>query len=105
MPDASKAAERKHLMASNAAIWLGHCNAALCIVTILTCMLTGCGRGSLSTSPFQLISPPSSVCAAVLSPRAALHTAAEEAATGVSGYTPLCCLPVDNQHTHQNTAS
>ncbi len=49
MPGASRAAERKHLMASNAAICLGCCNVALCRVTALTCMLRGCGRDGLST--------------------------------------------------------
>ena len=100
MPGASRAAKRKHLMASNAANWLGRYKTALCLLTALTCMQRGCGRGSLSTSPIQLVLPSNSACAAVLGLTAALHTAAEEAAIGVSGNTPHCYFPVNSQHTH-----
>ena len=38
----------------------------------------------------------------MLGRKAALHAAAEEAATGVSGNTPHCFLPVDALHTNLN---
>ncbi len=38
----------------------------------------------------------------MLSCKAALHIAAEEAATGVSENTPHCFLPVDNLQTNPN---
>ena len=40
--------------------------------------------------------------ARMLGRKAALHAAAEEAATGVSGNTPHCFLPVDALHTNLN---